>query len=177
MQTLDASDHPHVTVPFRGPAHTIAEMRKAVLGPRGEGSVVVHNAVAAIIRQLQPKDYLSEILAVRHFVAERVRYKNDPVGVEYVQDPQRMLEDIAKHRVTAGDCDDITTLLSAMTRCLGRETEFITVGFGAPGKYSHVLSRVKEPKRGVWVVCDPVAGTNEDRMLSRVTTWKAWKID
>lgn len=105
MLTLsDVTDHPHQRLPFRGPAHTIEEMRKAVLGPRGEGSVVVHNAVTHIVRLLQPKDYLSEILAIRNWVAEHVRYKNDPVGVEYVQDPQRMLEDIAKYGVTTGDC-------------------------------------------------------------------------
>lgn len=178
MLTLsDVANHPATRQRFRGPEHTIVEMRKAVMGPRGEGSVVVHNAVSSLIRKLQPKDYLSEILAVRHFVAEKVRYKNDPVGVEYVQDPQRMLEDIAQHGSTTGDCDDGSTLMAAMTRCLGRETEWITVGFGPPGKYSHVFTRAREPKSKQWIVLDPVAGTEENRMLARVSTWKAWKID
>jgi hypothetical protein len=53
----------------------------------------------------------------------------------------------------------------------------VTVGFGAPGKYSHVFCRVREPKSGTWIVCDPVAGTDEAKMLRKVTTSRIWRID
>jgi transglutaminase-like putative cysteine protease len=137
----------------------------------------VRGAVEYCIRGLQPKDYLSEILAVRNFVGEKVKYANDPIALEMVKDPQRLIEEISKHGVAVGDCDDCALLSATMFRQLGREAEFVTVGFGAPNNFSHVFTRVKEPKSGRWVAVDTVAGTREASMLARVTTWKAWKID
>jgi hypothetical protein len=167
---------PTVIRPFTGPADTVAEMIRACLGPRGEQSTLVRSLKDHIVRYVQPKDYLSEILAVRFFAAEYVKYSNDAVGVEQVQDPERMVEQINKFGKAVGDCDDIALFMGALTRQLGRETEFVTVGFGVPGHYSHVFTRVKEPKSGIWIVIDPVAGSDEGSMLARVTTWKNWPI-
>jgi transglutaminase-like putative cysteine protease len=163
--------------PFRGPQTTIDTMRELCLGARGERSMLVRNATEYVTRGLQPKDYFSEIIAVRNFVAEKVRYANDPVGLEAVKDGQRLIEEIQAHGLAVGDCDDICLLIATMCRQLGRQSEFITVGFGVPNHFSHVFARVLEPKSGKWLVTDPVAGGNEARMLSRVTTWKAWRID
>ena len=66
--------------------------------------------------------------------------------------------------------------MAALCRQLGRETEFVIVGFGRSGSYSHVFTRVKEPKSGKWIVLDPVSGTDEASMLRRVTTYQIWKI-
>jgi transglutaminase-like putative cysteine protease len=178
MAALSAISTPQYTIsPFSGPADTIRTMVDMVRGQRGERSMVLYGVTAEVVRGIQPKDYLSEILAVRNFVAEKVKYLNDPLTTELVRDPQNLIEQVMKSGKAVGDCDDIATLMAAMARQLGRDAEFITVGFGAPGKYSHVFTRVKEPKSGVWIVCDPVAGTEESRMLSRVSTWKSWVID
>ncbi len=66
--------------------------------------------------------------------------------------------------------------MGALCRQLGRDVEIVIVGFGAPGHYSHVFVRVKEPKSGKWIVLDPVAGTDEASMLSRVTTYKIYGL-
>lgn len=172
------SDSPPVRISaFRGPQTTIDTMRELCLGARGERSMLVRGAVEYCTRNLQPKDYLSEILAVRNFVGEKVKYANDPLALELVKDPQRLIEEVSKHGVAVGDCDDAALLSSTMLRQLGREAEFVTVGFGAPNNFSHVFSRVKEPKSGRWIVVDTVAGSRESAMLARVTTWRAWKID
>lgn len=162
--------------PFNGAPDTVAEMVRAAIGPRGEQSVVVYTLKNSIIRELDPKDYLSEILAVRNFAAERIRYSNDALAVEQVQDPQRIAEQIIQYGKAVGDCDDIACFTAALTRQLGRETEYVTVGFGPPGHFTHVFVRVKEPKSGQWIVCDPVAGPNEAKMLARVTTYKIWSL-
>ena len=163
--------------PFRGPDDTLRLMVELALGDRGERSSMVRSMKDHIIRWLCPKDYLGEILAIRNFVAEKVRYSNDALGVEQVQDPQRMCEQIVEHGAAVGDCDDIATLIAALCRQAGRECEFVVVGFGAPGIYSHVFARVREPKTKKWIVCDPVAGTDEAAMLAKVTTWKSVKVD
>jgi len=167
----------HTLGPFQGPETTIALMCQQVRGPRGERSVKLRSITESVVQGLQPKDYLSEILAVRHYVASHVRYLNDPLTTEWTKDPERLADEILDRGVAVGDCDDIASLIAAMLRQCGREVEFITVGFGAPGKYAHVFVRAKEPKTGRWIVCDPVAGTTEEAMLRRVTTWKAWRID
>jgi hypothetical protein len=177
MQLADVRAPAHTIRTFNGPLDTIAEMVKMVKGARGERSIVVYRATEHVVRGLQPKDYLSEILAIRHFVAEKVRYKNDPRAMETVSDPERIITEIAQYGRATADCDDITTIMATMLRQVGREAEFVTVGFGRQGKYSHVFVRVREPKSERWVVCDPVAGLTEATMLSRVTTWRFWRID
>ncbi len=168
---------PQTLAPFNGPQDTLNLMVELSLGLRGEQSAMVRSLKDHIVRDLTPKDYLSEILAVRNFVAEKVRYSNDALGVEQVQDAQRMAEEIVKHGKAVGDCDDIAVLIGALSRQLGREVDYVVVGFGAPGRYTHVFARVKEPKSGKWIVCDPVAGDGEAEMLRKVTTWKAMKVD
>lgn len=176
MPALQAAP-PTTYAPFRGPETTIIEMRRAILGSRGERSVRVRTVVEMVTRALQPKDYLSEIIAIRNFVAESVRYMNDPASIEWVKDPERLIEEWEATGRATGDCDDKATLLATMLRQLGREVEIVTVGFGLPGSYSHVFPRVKEPKSGQWIVTDTVAGTREATMLRSVTTYKIWRID
>lgn len=146
-------------------------------GPRGERSLLVRSMAEHVVRGLADKDYQSEIIAIRNFAAERVRYANDPLTTEWTKDPQRIAEEIRAHGRAVGDCDDIASFISALCKGLGRECEFVTVGFRAPGHYSHVFARVKEPKTGRWIVCDPVAGSDEASMLRRVRTYKIWRID
>lgn len=172
-----ADSPPTVIRPFRGPADTVRTMIEMVKGPRGEQSTLVRSLKDHIVRELQPKDYLSELLAIRNYAAEKIRYSNDALGVEQVQDPERITSQIVEHGRAVGDCDDIATFIATLARQLGREAQFVIVGFGAPGQYSHVFARAKEPRSNQWIVLDPVAGTNEAGMLRKVTTYQFWKID
>jgi hypothetical protein len=160
---------------FTGPRTTIDEMVRALNGVRGERSVRVRSFTEGVVRGLQPKDYLSEILAIRYAVAEKTRYLNDPLTTEWVKDPERLVEEIEATGSAACDCDEIALLTATMLRQVGRDVEFVTVGFvPLSNNHSHVFVHVREPKSGAWIVCDPVAGTEEDKMLSRVTTQKFW---
>ncbi len=177
MGALAIADAPPTTVrPFHGPADTVRAMIDAIVGPRGEQSTLVRSVKDHIIREVQPKDYYSEILAVRNFVHEKCKYSNDALGVEQVQDPERLCDQIVKFGKAIGDCDDVCTLIACLCRQLGREVEIVIVGFGREGSYSHVFCRAKEPKSGKWIVLDPVAGTDEASMLRRVTTYQIWKL-
>lgn len=176
MPTLAAAP-PTTIAPFRGPRTTIQEMRRAATGMRGERSVRVRSFTEDVIRGLQPKDYMGEILALRYASGELLRYTNDPISTEWVKDPERIVEEIQAKGSALVDCDEIACFIGAICRQVGREVEFVTVGFGAAGHYSHVFARVKEPKSGRWIVCDPVAGTTEERMLGRVTTYQFWRLD
>jgi len=152
-------------------------MVELLKGNRGERSTLCRNMKDHIVRELKEKDYLSEILAIRNFAAEKLRYSNDALAVEQVQDPERLCDQIIKYGKAVCDCDEVALFIATMCRQAGREAEFVIVGFGETGSYSHVFTRVKEPKSGQWIVCDPVAGLDEGGMLSRVTTYQVWSIN
>lgn len=174
---LPIADSPPTTiVRFNGPADTVHTMIDQLRGPRGVQSSLVRSLKDHIVRELHPKDYLSEIIAVRNFAAEKVRYSNDALTVEQVQDPERIADQIVRFGKAVGDCDDITNFMACLTLQLGRETDLVTVGFGAPNSFSHIFARALEPRSGQWIIMDPVAGTNEDRMRRRITTYQIWKI-
>jgi hypothetical protein len=162
---------------FRGAPDTLQLMREHSWGQYGEHSVLVRMMLEEIVRDMRGKDYLGEILAVRNFVTQRLRYVNDPLHIEYVKTPERLVEEILDNGVALADCDEMAQLIATFGLQLGREAEFIVVGFGAPGDYSHVFTRIKEPKTGEWIVCDPVAGSDERTMLERVTTYEIWSLD
>lgn len=168
---------PYLLTRFRGSPDTLRKMREHVWGPRGEQSFRVRQLTEAATRGLWPKDYLGEILAIRNFNTVRVRYMNDPLHVELVKDPERLAEEIFAYGLTQADCDEIASMIATMALQVGREAEFVVAGFGAPGQYTHVFTRVKEPKSGRWIVVDPVAGQDEAGMLRKITTAETWSLD
>lgn len=176
MPAAIALNAPTTIRPFHGPADTIMLMISMTVGPRGEQSTLVRSLKDHIVRGLTPKDYFSEILAVRNYVAEHIKYSNDAVAVEQVQDPERMAQEIVDHGKAVADCDEIALLIGTLCRQLGREVAYVTVGFGKPNSFAHVFAIVLEPKSKRWIICDPVAGTDEASMLKRVTTYKIWSI-
>jgi hypothetical protein len=168
---------PYLLTRFRGSPDTLRKMREHVWGPRGEKSFRVRQLTEAVTRGLWPKDYLSEILAIRNFCTTHIRYMNDPLHVELVKDPERIAEEIYAYGITTADCDEIASMIATMCLQVGREAEFIVAGFGSAGDYSHVFARAKEPKSGQWIVVDPVAGQDELGMLKKITTAEAWSLD
>ena len=175
--TLPQNIPPYRLSRFSGHPDTLRAMVRAVQGPRGEQSYLVREVLEDIIRDVQPKDYLGEILAVRYWVAEHVHYVNDPLHVEMVKDPQRIVEEILRTGKAIEDCDGYTVLNSCFALLLGRVSEACVVGFGAAGQYAHVFSRVQEPRTNQWIVCDQVAGTDERGMLDAITTYYTVSFD
>jgi len=173
-----SSSPPHTIRPFRGPVTTVETMLAHIRGPRGERSLKVRALTEQVVRNVQPKDYLSEILAIRNFVAEKCRYLNDPLTTEWVKDPERIADEITTLGSSLCDCDEMAQMIATMARQCGREAELVIVGFG-PQKdsFSHVFARVLEPKTNRWIVTDPVAGSDEAKMLRRVTTYRVWRTD
>lgn len=168
---------PHQITGFNGPKTTLAGMVRAIQGPRGEASLLVRSVTEEVIGQLAPKDYVGEISAICNWVAEHVVYVNDPMHVELLKDPQRLVEEIQARGHARGDCDDIACLIATMCLQVGRHAQLVVAGFGSKGSYSHVFARVQDPKSSKWIVCDPVAGSDVAGMLSRIKTFQVWSTD
>lgn len=163
--------------PFHGSPDTLEQMRQNAWGARGEKSARVRMLTEQVVRDVQAKDYLGEILAIRNFCTPRIRYTNDPLHVEWVRDPEALAERIETAGVVLADCEEIAQMIATMALTLGRKAEYVVVGFGERGRFSHVFTRVQEPKTNQWILTDPVAGTDERSMADRVTTWQIWSLD
>jgi hypothetical protein len=171
--------------PFKGARDTLKLMSEQALGDRGERSMLVRHFTTWVVRDVWPKDYLGEILALRNVLVQQspfrpgvplFRYTNDARHVEVVKDPQRQIEEIMDHGTTQVDCDEIACTASVMALQLGREVEYVAMGF-APDQLTHVGCRVKEPKSGRWIWLDGVAGPREKEAASRAQELLVWSLD
>lgn len=160
-------------------------MERLALGPRGEQSFVVRQFTEWVTRDVYPKDYLGEILAVRNIFlqpspvrpwAPMFRYMNDPRHVEWIKDPQRIVEEVRSQGSCTLDCDEIALLGATMCLQLGREVEFVGLGF-QPRSLTHVGFRVREPKSNRWIWVDPVAGPREREAAATAVEVRPWPID
>ena len=116
------------TVPYRGTPHTVETMIKLVQGDRGEKSIRVRRHTEQIVGGLRAKDYSSEVVGINYWWAQHGRYTRDPVHVEMLRDPTRLVEDAMGGKL-ALDCDEYAIAIGCSCLCIGAEIEFVTVGF------------------------------------------------
>jgi hypothetical protein len=166
--------------PYRGTPHTVATMAELARGPRGEKSIRVRRHVEQIVGGLRAKDYSSEIIGINYWWAQNGRYTRDPLHVEMLRDPERLVEDAQRGKL-ALDCDEYAIAIGCSCLCIGAEIEFVTVAFkpvvdGRPPPHTHVFVRAKDPRTGIWWVLDPVAGRKTDDMLKRVKHYRIYKV-
>lgn len=165
----DGRHFPPLVLPYRGTTQTVNEMRRLVLA--SQTSWKLRELVEDICRALRGKDYLSEMVALYHFVCRAVRYQRDPRTVELVKTPEATLA------TGVGDCDDQATLLAAMTLLSGADARFVVVGFRPDGVFTHVFCEAQDPRTRRWVTLDPVAGRRTAEMLRRVRSYSIHLVD
>lgn len=126
-------------------ASTIATMAR--LARAAQQTYPIRNLATRITAHVPSKQIRGELAALYRWVRDTIRYRFDPLGIEWVQAPDRTVLE------ASGDCDDMATLLAALAGSLGHEWRFSTVG---PGKnvMKHVLVEVFDGKG--WVPLDPV---------------------
>jgi predicted transglutaminase-like cysteine proteinase len=107
----------------------------------------------AIARSAPSKDYMGELQNIYDFVQRNVTYRQDPLGMEWVQDPRwTMFVD------GAGDCDDAASTVAALGMAVGHGAAFKIVKTDSrrPDSYSHVypLLGMRTGRGVVWVPAD-----------------------
>jgi hypothetical protein len=180
------------TEPYRGTDHTVAvmiQLAKGLVDPRamvqgalqGERSIKFRRHTEQIINNLRPKDYTSEIIAISRWWGNAGRYTRDPLHVELIRSPDRLLNDALAGRA-ALDCDDLALAIATSCLTIGARAQFVTVGFrprlpGQPKIHTHVFARAQDPKSKVWWVLDPVAGRKTGSMLQRVKQYTIFEVE
>ena len=178
--------------PYRGTDHTVATMiqlTKGLVDPRlmvagalqGERSVKFRRHTEQIVNNLRPKDYTSEIIAISRWWGNAARYTRDPLHIELIRGPDRLLTDALAGRLLA-DCDDIAVAIATSCMAIGARAQFVTVGFqpqrpGQPKIHTHVFTRAQDPKSKIWWVLDPVAGRKTGDMLRRVKQHTIFNVE
>lgn len=135
---------------------TIAKM--AALAREGSHSYEIRNLATRITRDVPSKSPTREIAAIYKWVRDEIRYRHDPLGLEWVQSPARTVAE------GAGDCDDMTTLIVALCGALGHRWQFRTVG-RTPEVQAHVAAQVHDKKR--WIDVDPVLEAEQPTTAAR----------
>lgn len=147
---LGAPDAARVTIEQHpdGMPHTRSTIRTmAKLARDGSHTYPIRSLATQIVAHVPSKQVRGELAALYAWVRDNIRYRFDPVDLEWVQSPERTLKE------RAGDCDDLATLLAALAGSLGHKWQFKTVG-PRPGVMKHVFVEVFDGQQ--WVALDPV---------------------
>lgn len=166
--------------PYRGTDHTVQKMIELMLGARGEQSRKVRRHTEQIIVNVRPKDYVSEMVAICRWWGNAGRYTRDPLHVEMLRDPERLIDDANVGKL-ACDCDEFAEAIGAGCLTLGTRVQVVTVGFqpripGTAKNHSHVFVRGQDPRTKIWWVLDPVAGRRTASMLKRVKQYTIFEV-
>lgn len=95
--------------------------------------------------KISGRDSYRAARAIFDFVKRRVRFVNDPVGLETVQQPEITL------RLAAGDCDDQAALVAALAQSIGLPARFAVIGVD-PDSFRHVFTELLV--NGSWLPVD-----------------------
>lgn len=133
---------------FRGTIKTAALIARMIAD--GARDFVVRQTAIEILRRsgVPAKDRLGEARALFEWVQKNIRYTRDIWRVELLHSARRMLE------LRAGDCDDMTILLSALLLSTGHPVRLVLAGFHPtrPHAYSHIYPEVHVGGR--WIAVD-----------------------
>jgi len=114
-----------------------------------EGSVnpLIRQVAVRITAHLPSKQPTQEIEAIYQWVRSNIRFRYDPIGMEWLQAADRTLKE------RAGDCDCITILIGSLCQSLGHRALTRTVGASKMAP-EHVSALIWDRKR--WISLDPV---------------------
>lgn len=126
---------------------TLSKIAKLASGRDGAHNLQIRRLATRITAHVPSKQIDQELAALYMWARDNIRYRFDPVGIEWVQAPWVTVQE------RAGDCDDFTTLLSALVQSLGHRVRYRTVG-PTPKVQKHVTMQAWNGKR--WIDLDPV---------------------
>lgn len=136
---------------------TIKRGREGTRETVGVIEVLAHRAMAhpsiirkarAIVRYIAERDRAGEIIALGRWVRSHVRYATE--GVETIQNPVEMLQEISDYGVVVGDCDDHVVLFSALAKSLAIPIRYQTLSQRRDHLMGHILIEARD-QHGRWI--------------------------
>jgi len=139
----------------RGTLKVLRLMKRLALRDTSDPTVIrIAKAIRSSckFRNQEEKEYC-EIRSAFNYIVDNVQYVLDPKKKEHVTAPKYLL---TNHKW--GDCDCMSTSLSAILNCLGYDNQFkvIKADKEYPDEYSHVYNVVFVPSLNSWIPVDTV---------------------
>jgi hypothetical protein len=147
-------------------------------------SPLIQNLAYEIAGNINPKDKTSQMVAILNWILANLEYVKDEqeanrifgtIGdLEMIKSPKAVLES-GKY-----DCDCGATLIASILLALGIRSRFVAVGFDpyevtGPDGYDHVFVQGLN-ENNQWVIIDPVAYPNENRMVLDIKQAKIYDV-
>jgi transglutaminase-like putative cysteine protease len=79
---------------------------------------------------------------IRAYLAAKVRFTHDPLGVELIRTPLFMLREIDARGWVPGDCDDVAVLGAAFGMAVGIRARYVLIGLTRGEPYEHVYTEL-----------------------------------
>ena len=125
----------------------------------GIASAQVIDAARKVTARCQPYDAACETAKIYEFIRARFRYVAAPsrFGIEVMQTPEKMIEDIENYGRATGECEEMITLLASMLGAVNHEVALVYGGekAGSQDNYRHVWAADRLPSKGGWIHLDP----------------------
>ncbi len=90
-----------------------------------------------IVSGVPSKNWPLEVRTIQKWVKRHIRYTQDPVGVETVQDARRTIQ------LEHGDCDDQAVLVATLLMNIGKPARFIAIAVPPANRFCHVYAEVR----------------------------------
>lgn len=156
-----------------GTAQTIDAMRRCIL--ESLALPIVRESAVSIVHDTDPTDKMSQVYAVRDWLAAHIHFLRDPAGVELLHTPEWQLREIFAHGAARVDCDDAAILAGALMGSIGWNVTLVTAAFGErDAPYAHVWCSVSLDGAD-WTELD-VTRPMQDLPLDRISRWKDWPV-
>ncbi len=120
-----------------GRAGTVATLKLMVrIIKRAKKNYSLRRLSQDIVAGVAGKNWRGEVLAIRDWVRNNIRYTRDIRGMETLAIPEVTLD------TRQGDCDDHAILVAVLLEMLGHPTRFVAIALHGQ-KYIHVFAETK----------------------------------
>ena len=101
-----------------------------------------------IVSGCNGKDTYCQALNILDWIKTKTMFVRDPVGVELIHTPRKMIERISRGERIQIDCDDFSILSASLGKAVGLPAKFVILGFlenNAP--FTHVYTILKAGRK------------------------------
>lgn len=133
---------------------------------RGSIDPSVRPVALHIVADARERDHADIARRVYHWVIDHMSFRNDNFGVETLQSPAYMLQQIEANGRAYGDCDDFVILIGTLLKVLGYAVKIRVIRYEGLKEFSHVILAVMIRGRG-WAELDGTVRSGEPLSVPR----------
>lgn len=75
--------------------------------------------------KVKPQNFYDECFAIGEWTQKMFHYLKDPHGLETIQDPLMLIDQLEKKGETFGDCDDMSLFIATLLLSIGHQPFFV----------------------------------------------------